>query len=81
MQIILRRDYPFQISQLSNRKKERKILRNVKKNVIIRREEIIKSNSKTNPSFSFLKLKYLFNNLSPYLIISQKKPYYTKPNI
>lgn len=81
MQIILRRDYPFQISQLSNRKKERKILRNVKKNVIIRREEIIKSNSKTNPSFPFLKLKYLFNNLSPYLIISQKKPYYTKPNI
>lgn len=65
MQITLRRDYPFQISQLSNRKKERKILRNVKKNVIIRREEIIKSNSKTNPSFPFLKLKYLFNNLSP----------------
>lgn len=78
MQITLRRDYPFQISQLSNRKKKERFFLTCKKE---RREEIIKSNSKTNPSFSFLKLKYLFNNLSPYLIISQKKPYYTKPNI
>lgn len=78
MQIILRRDYPFQISQLSNRKKKERFFLTCKKE---RREEIIKSNSKTNPSFPFLKLKYLFNNLSPYLIISQKKPYYTKPNI
>lgn len=70
MQIILRRDYPFQISQLSNRKKKERFFLTCKKE---RREEIIKSNSKTNPSFSFLKLKYLFNNLSPYLIISQKK--------